>query len=262
MNWAGIDIGSLSAKTVILNDNEIRAQAIVLTEPDSVESANKTMNEALKLSKLTYSDIKYIVATGYGRINVPFANEHITEISCHAKGAHWLFPTVRTILDMGGQDCKAIRCNGEGKVTDFMMNDKCAAGTGRFLELIAETLDVPLEEIGPLSLKGTDTVSISSICAVFATQEIAALIRKGIKKENILSSLFESITDRVMGLTERVTIEPDFIVTGGIAKNIGVINKIQGRLGDLEVLRPQEPQIIGALGAALFARERLLQSSS
>ena len=187
MICAGIDIGSSSAKAVILNEQKILVRVILPTEPDSVGTAKKIMNQGLRLGQLTHSDIKFLVATGYGRINVPFANEHITEISCHAKGAHWLFPTVRTILDMGGQDCKAIRCNGEGGITDFIMNDKCAAGTGRFLEIIAESLDVPLEDIGPLSVKATGTVSISSICAVFAKQEIAALIRKGMRKEDILS---------------------------------------------------------------------------
>lgn len=262
MITAGIDIGSLTAKMVILNSGDILCQAIILTEPDSIRSAESILREGLTQSGLSKRDIKYIVATGYGRVNVPYAQEHITEISCHARGSQWLFPSVRTILDMGGQDCKAIRCDDSGRVIDYSMNDKCAAGTGRFLEIIAETLDVPLDQIGDLSLDAKNSVSISSVCAVFAKQEISSLMRKGVRKQDILSSLFESVTDRVLSLIERTGgVEPDFVITGGIAKNTGICEKIRKRQGNMNILKCPEPQIVGALGAALFARDRLTARS-
>jgi len=257
MITAGIDIGSSSAKIVIMENNKILNHAVILTQPDSVATSEAILREGLKRSKLTKQDLKYIVATGYGRINVPYSDEYITEISCHARGAHWFFPSVQTILDMGGQDCKAIRCNERGQVSNFIMNDKCAAGTGRFLEIIAETLAIPLEEIGPLSLQASGTIPISSVCAVFARQEIVSSLRRGESKENILFSLFESIATRVMGLVSKVGIESDFVVTGGIAKNIGVLAQIRNKIGDANTLVCGEPQIVGALGAAVFAFEHL-----
>jgi len=252
---AGVDIGSLSGEAVIIKDDDILSYSIVRTGAHSAKTAEKATEEALKKTSLSFKDIEYTVATGYGRIVVPFANENITEISCHAKGANYLFPSVRTILDMGGQDCKAIRCNETGKVTNFAMNDKCAAGTGRFCDVMAEVLDIPLEEIGEVSLQAEKAAMVSSACAVFAKSEVVTLLRSGSPKSEILSGIHEAIADRVFGLLQRVGIEKDFIITGGIAKNIGVVKKIAGKAG-LEPLISEEPQIVGALGAALFAKER------
>ncbi|MDX9787884.1 MAG: acyl-CoA dehydratase activase [Desulfobacterales bacterium] len=257
MITAGIDIGSSSAKIVIMKNNEIIGHAVIPTQPDSVATSKAILEEGLSKSNLTRRNLKYIVATGYGRVNVPYSDEYITEISCHSRGAHWFFPSVRTILDMGGQDCKAIRCNDRGQVTNYMMNDKCAAGTGRFLEIISDTLEIPLEEIGPLSLKASGTIPISSVCAVFARQEIISSLKRGESKENILLSLFESIATRVMGLVYKVGIESDFMVTGGIAKNIGILNRIQNKIKDVNTLACENPQIVGALGAAVFAHEHI-----
>jgi predicted CoA-substrate-specific enzyme activase len=254
--WAGIDVGSLSAEAVIINEEKILSSSIILTGGDSAKAAQKAFSIALsQINPVTMKDIRYIVATGYGRVIVPFAQENITEISCHARGAHFFFPTVRTILDMGGQDCKAIRCDSNGKLVNFVMNDKCAAGTGRFLEITARALGIPLEEIGPLSLKAEKDCAISSRCAVFAKSEVLSLNRSGVPKEEILSGVHEAISQRVVEILSRVGIEKDFAMTGGVAKNIGVVKKVEKKIG-LPVNIPSEPQIIGALGAALFARDK------
>lgn len=251
---AGVDIGSLSGETVLMRDGEIVSYSIVRTGADSAKTAEKAMDEALKKASISLEEIKYTVATGYGRIIVPFANKNITEISCHARGANYLFPMARTILDMGGQDCKAIRCNDVGKVTNFAMNDKCAAGTGRFCDVMAEVLDVPLEDIGEVSLQAERDALVSSACAVFAKSEVVALLRKGTPKSEILSGVHEAIATRVFALLQRVGIERDFVITGGIAKNMGVVKKVAEKIG-LKPRISKEPQIVGALGAALFAKE-------
>jgi len=252
---AGIDIGSRGAKGVILEDGQILSYSICDTGPESAKTAQLTMEEALNGTGLALKDFSYIVATGYGRVLVPFANTNISEISCHARGAHWYFSSVRTILDMGGQDCKAINCDEKGRVTNFIMNDKCAGGTGRFLEVIADVLRVPLEGIGPLSLESAKDFPFSTVCAVFAKSEALSLLKKGVAKSDILAGLHDAIAVRCHNLLKRVSIENDFTITGGIAKNIGMVEKIKKKVG-LEPLLAPDPQIIGALGAALFAQER------
>lgn len=257
MITAGIDIGSLSAEVVILKEEEILSWSLIRTGPDSAQTAHKAMEEALQKANLKLEDIQYIVSTGYGRIIVPFAHKNITEISCHAKGAHWFFPTARTILDMGGQDCKAIRCDLQGKVKNFAMNDKCAAGTGRYMEVMADLLELPLEEIGRRSLEiEGPPPTISSMCVVFAKSEVLALDRKGISKNQILAGSCEAIADRVCALMKVVGMEADFVITGGIAKNVGVVRRIEERVGAKACIC-FEPQICGALGAAVLAQERL-----
>ncbi len=218
------------------------------------------MVTALRQAGLALDDLSCIVSTGYGRVIVPFADEEVTELSCHARGTHSLFPGARTVLDMGGQDCKAVRCDEQGRLGDFAMNDKCAAGTGRFLELMADVLQVPLAEIGPLSLEATGEVRISNTCAVFAKSEVAALVRQGRDRRVILASLHEAICTRVHALLRRVRVEPDFVIAGGIGKNVGVVRRIEERVG-LPALLPEEPQIVGALGAALFAADRVAEGA-
>ena len=252
---AGIDIGSRAAKAVVMNDGAIISSIIADTGPESVKTSHLTMEAALKSPGLSLNDIEYIVATGYGRVLVPFASENISEISCHARGINWYFPSVRTILDMGGQDCKAISCAGDGRVVNFIMNDKCAGGTGRFLEMIADVLNTPLEEIGDLSLKTEAAIPFNTICAVFAKSEAIAYLRQGVTKSAILAGLNEAIATRCLNLLKRVSIEEDFSITGGIAKNRGMVTKIKEKVG-LEPLLCEDPQLIGALGAAIFAKER------
>ncbi len=208
-----------------------------------------------KWAGLTLKEVNYVVATGYGRVLVPFANENISEISCHVRGVNWYFPTVRTILDMGGQDCKAISIDNEGKVVNFVMNDKCAGGTGRFLEMIADVLTTPLTEIGEVALRSTSTIPFNTICAVFARSEAINCLKKGVAKSDILAGLNEAISVRCLNLLKRVSIQPDFSISGGIAKNKGMVAKIREKVGIEPKLAP-DPQLIGAIGAAIFAKER------
>jgi len=252
---AGIDIGSRGSKAVIMEDSKMVSFSIRETGPESAKTARYTIDEALKGTGLSLEDIGYVVATGYGRILVPFAQADVSEISCHARGAHWYFPAVRTILDMGGQDCKAINCDEKGRVTNFIMNDKCAGGTGRFLEVIADVLQVPLDEIGSLALEASQEVAFSTVCAVFAKSEALTLARRGVPKSDILAGLHDAIAVRCLNLLKRVEIDKDFTVTGGISKNAGMMEKIKKRVGLEPVLAP-DPQIIGALGAALYAQEK------
>lgn len=252
---AGIDIGSRAAKVVVMNDGAIISSVIADTGPESVKTAHLAIAAALKNPGLSLDDVDYVVATGYGRVLVPFASENISEISCHARGINWYFPSVRTILDMGGQDCKAISCDGNGRVTNFIMNDKCAGGTGRFLEMIADVLNTPLEEIGDLSLQAETAIPFNTICAVFAKSEAITYLRQGVTKSVILAGLNEAIATRCLNLLKRVSIEQDFSITGGIAKNSGMVAKIKEKVG-FEPLLCRDPQLIGALGAAIFAGER------
>lgn len=252
----GVDIGSLSAEGLIMSEGKILSYSIIPTGAESSKTARRAMEEALKGAGLTMDDLDFVVATGYGRVVVPFAQDNVSEISCHAKGSHYWFPTVRTVLDMGGQDCKGIRCDENGKVTNFVMNDKCAAGTGRFFEIMAAVMHLRLEDLGALSLEGDDTVPVSSACAVFAKSEMVSLLRKGVAKKDILAGLHAAITSRVYALLKRVEVQGDFVMTGGIAKNIGIVKRVSERVG-VEILIPPEPQIAGALGAAIFAAEKL-----
>jgi predicted CoA-substrate-specific enzyme activase len=258
MYVAGIDIGSAASKAVVLNEKSIVGSYIIKTGPQSRATAEEAINGLLAKCGLSLSDLGYIVATGYGRINVPHANEVITEIACHAKGVNAIFPAARTILDMGGQDCKAIRIDEAGHHVGFAMNDKCAAGTGRFLEVMAQMLKIPIEEIGPLSLEADEDMKISNMCVVFARSEVARHLRRGVSKANILAGLHASIADRTYGLLKRVGIASDFVISGGIGKNIGVVKRVEARVG-LPAYLSNEPQIIGALGAARFAQERVAQ---
>ena len=255
MITAGVDIGASTSKVVISKEGQILSYSIIGTGAESANSAQRAMAAALKgIDHLSLGDIEYIIATGYGRVIAPFANETVTELSCHAKGANWLFPSVRTILDMGGQDCKAIRCDEMGRLTNFAMNDKCAAGTGRFLELMAMVMDLPLEGLGKLSLEAKEEVTINSTCAVFAESEVISHIHRGVAKEEILAGLHYAIADRILELISQVGIRQEVVVTGGIAKNVAIVAELERKLG-MSLLLPREPQIVGALGAALLAPE-------
>jgi predicted CoA-substrate-specific enzyme activase len=251
---AGIDIGSTMTKVVIMNDTIITS-LISTTSPEHRKLANKAMEEALFKANLQLEDINYIVATGYGRINVPFADKQITEISCHAKGVSSLIPSAHTIIDIGGQDCKGIRINNS-KVLEFVMNDKCAAGTGRFLEIIAESLGVKLENIGELSLTAKKELDISNTCTVFAQQEVTNKLAEGASVPDLLFSIHKSIANRIYGMVSRLKIQPAIVVTGGGAKNIGLVKALEIKLGQ-KVIVPPEPLLTGAIGAALFAREEI-----
>jgi predicted CoA-substrate-specific enzyme activase len=250
---AGVDIGSLSAKAVIMENGRMVSSATMLTQADSVKTAQEVMQTALGGCSLGLDEIRCVVSTGYGRVNVPFAFKNITEISCHAMGNWWLFRDVRTILDMGGQDCKAIRCSENGSVTNFAMNEKCAAGTGRYLERIARLLDIPLDEIGGRSLQPVEgPATINSTCTLFAEFDIVKLLRQGKHANDILAGASDSLTKRIIPLLEQVGVVPAFAISGGIAKNIGIVKRLEEKLGLKAYIAP-DPQIVGALGAAIFA---------
>jgi predicted CoA-substrate-specific enzyme activase len=227
--FAGVDVGSLTAKSVILGESGILGFGIVPSGVKSEESGTLAFQKALENAGLARDDITYVVATGYGRISAPYANKTVTEITCHAKGAHFIHPETRTIIDMGGQDCKAIRLDPEGNVIDFAMNDKCAAGTGRFLEVIANVFKVRLEDLGALSQRAQEIVPMSSTCTVFAESETISLVARGEKPENILKGIHYAISNRIAGMLSRVGIEDDVYFSGGVAKNTGMKEAQIGR---------------------------------
>ena len=252
----GVDVGSVSTQAVVMSNGTLCAFSSRRTGSDSPDSARKAMDGALEGTGLTLDQIKYVVGTGYGRVNVPFANRTITEIACHARGANFMYgPTVRTVLDMGGQDCKAIRCDDKGKVSAFLMNDKCAAGTGRGMEVFADLLSVPLEQIGDLSYQvEKEPPPVSSTCVVFAKTEAVGLLRQGWPKNDVLAAYCSAMAHRVYTLLERLGVENDFGITGGIAKNSGVVKRLEKEMGVTALTARYDPQIAGAVGAALFAR--------
>jgi predicted CoA-substrate-specific enzyme activase len=251
-HFAGVDIGSTMTKVVIMNES-VLASVIGPTGPEHRKLANRVMEEALKKAKLPFEDISYLVATGYGRINVPFADRQITEISCHARGIAYLLPEAQTVIDIGGQDSKGIKLK-DGRAVDFVMNDKCAAGTGRFLEVAAEELGVKLEDMGKLSLEAKNPVRISNTCTVFAAQEVITKLSEGAALPDIIAGLHEAIATRVHGMIRRLKIEREVAVTGGGAKNIGLVRALEAKLG-FAVLVPPEPLLTGAIGAALLGRD-------
>jgi predicted CoA-substrate-specific enzyme activase len=245
-----------------MKDNKILSWALLPTGIDGTETAKRVIDIVLADNRVSFGNLHYVVSTGYGRLEVPFAQDNFTEISCHARGANWLCPQARTILDMGGQDCKAIRCDETGKVMDFVMNEKCAAGTGRYLERVAATLEIPIDQIGLLSLQAVESpVIISSYCAVFAQNDIIIALREGKNRNDILAGAHDAISNRIQNLLDRVGVVKTFMITGGIAKNIGVVKRLEERL-DTKAYIPFEPQIVGALGAAIFARERLYSNAA
>ncbi|MCW2278176.1 benzoyl-CoA reductase, bzd-type, subunit Q [Heliophilum fasciatum] len=253
---AGIDVGSVSSQAVILADGELYAYASMRTGSNSPDSALNAITAAMEGTGLTLDKIHYIVGTGYGRVNVPFAHKAITEIACHARGANFMGGNkVRTILDMGGQDCKGIHCDEKGKVLNFLMNDKCAAGTGRGMEVMADLLSVPIAEVGPMSLEvKEDPPPVSSTCVVFAKSEAMSLLKQGWPKNKVLAAYCSAMAHRVVTLLERIGVEKEFFITGGIAKNIGVVSRIEKELGIKAIKSEYDSQIAGALGAALFGK--------
>ena len=246
-------------KVVIINDNNgICSSVIGPTGAEHRRLANRVMEEALGQTNLSFGEISCVIATGYGRINVPFADRQITELTCHARGIVSLFPTARTVFDIGGQDSKGLKIKN-GKLADFVMNDRCAAGTGRYLEVLVNTLGLKIEDLGSVSLKAANKVQISSTCTVFAQQEIIASLSQGTPLPDIVAGLHNAIASRVVKMAKRLKIEPDVVFTGGVAKNIGVVSAMKENLG-LEVLVPEEPLLTGAIGAAILGKELTLKA--
>ena len=242
------------------NDTVICASIIQRTGAEHRRLANKIMEQALSQCRLGFDEITYIIATGYGRMNVPFADRQVTELTCHARGVAEQFPGVRLAIDVGGQDAKALRIKN-GKLIDFVMNDKCAAGTGRFLDITAAALGIRVEDLGDISAQATEKAVISSTCTIFAEHEVVSCLSEGIPVENIIAGLHDSIASRVAKIARKLRIEPDVVFTGGVAKNKGVVKAMADNLG-CPILVPDEPLISGALGAALLARDYVKQSLS
>jgi len=250
--YAGVDLGSTTAKVVIVGDG-IVARVLGPTGAEHRRTANRTMAEALSQVGLCLEDMAYIVATGYGRINVPFADRQITEISCHGRGVVHFFPDASGVIDIGGQDSKGIKL-AQGRVVDFVMNDKCAAGTGRFLEVIAEALGLTVEEIGPLSLGAGRAVRISNVCTVFAEQEVVGRLADGVPVPDILAGLHEAIAGRVSAMFARLKMRGRLVVTGGGALNVGLLKALKDKMGQ-EIVTTPLAQFAGAVGAAMLAKD-------
>ncbi len=254
---AGVDIGSVSAQAVVCVDGAPYAWASMRNGPRSRESAREVMALALEGTGLALEDFHFVVGTGYGRANVPFAHKRISEIHCHARGGSFIYgDRVRTLLDVGGQDYKVIRCDARGKVKSFLLSDKCAAGTGRGVEIFAELLQLPLSAVGPVSLAvDEEPPPVSSACVVFAKSEAVRLLRSGWDEAQVLAAYLGATCDRLVALLEQVGVVPEFGITGGIAKNSGVVARLERKLG-LEALSSDwDPQLAGALGGALCAAE-------
>ncbi|MCQ4935093.1 MULTISPECIES: acyl-CoA dehydratase activase [Anaerotignum] len=254
MYTLGIDVGSASSKAVILKDGKDVVAAEVVQVGTGSSGPQRALDKAFEVSGLKKEDISYTVATGYGRFNFPDADKQISEISCHAKGIYFLVPTARTIIDIGGQDAKAIRLDDKGGIKQFFMNDKCAAGTGRFLEVMARVLETTLDEMAELDEQATDTAPISSTCTVFAESEVISQLSNGVSRNNIIKGVHLSVASRACGLAYRGGLEKDVVMTGGVAKNAGVVRAVAGVLKTDVIVAPN-PQTTGALGAALFAYE-------
>ena len=254
----GVDSGSTSTNIVILDkDKNVLSKVIVKTGARSMDSANKAYEMALDEAKLKKEDISLIIGTGYGRYNIPFVDENVTEITCHGKGAHFINNEIRTIIDIGGQDSKAISIDEKGNVKSFVMNDKCAAGTGRFLEMIARTLEIDLKTMSEEGLSYKEDLTITSVCSVFAESEVVSLIADNKDRKDIIHGVNKSIATKTVGLVDRVGRVEKYMMTGGVAKNKGVVKCIEEKLGT-SIFIAQEPQICGALGAALIGLEKIL----
>jgi bzd-type benzoyl-CoA reductase Q subunit len=250
----GIDVGSVSSQAVIVADGELYAYGNRRTGSDSPTSASDALKFALEGTDLMPEHINYCIGTGYGRVNVPMADRSVTEIACHARGANYIYgDKIRTVLDVGGQDIKAIRCDEKGKVTNFLMNDKCAAGTGRGMEVFADLLSVPIGEVGARSFDiDEEPRPVSSTCVVYAKSEATGLLRKGWKTNEVLAAYCSAMVERIYSLLERVGIEPEFGITGGMAKNIGIVDRLKVKIGIEPMKTKWDTQLAGAAGAALF----------
>ncbi|MBT8341600.1 MAG: CoA activase [Desulfatitalea sp.] len=259
MYFLGMDIGSTTGKGLLLDgDEKILGTHIVEATTSPEKTARRCLQVVLKKCGIKEDDITFVMGTGYGRVNFSFANANVSEISCHAKGAKWLDPTIRTVLDIGGQDVKAISVRDDGGIAEFVMNDKCAAGTGRFLQNQARALGLDVGDFSELSGQAEKPTTISSQCSVFAESEVITQVNEGFPVPDIVAGIHESIAVRLIGLLKRVGIKESLVVTGGCAKNQGLIGLLEKRAGMKVVQLKEDPQIVGALGAALLARNRHL----
>jgi predicted CoA-substrate-specific enzyme activase len=257
MLYAGIDIGSLTAEAVVVENGTILAAASMSVRPNPIDSAKEVLAQALESGGLTQDRLSYTVSTGYGREKIQaegMAQKNVSEISCHGYGAFCQAPGVKTIVDIGGQDAKVIRVNGNGELDDFVMNDKCAAGTGHFLEIMCKALGIGLDEIGPLSFGAKKPVHISSRCSIYAETEVLHFLQRGVAKADVAAGINKAMADRVFALVRRVGLAPEAMMTGGVAKNVAVRAELE-KLMKVKMKYPKiDPQLIGAYGAAMLAQ--------
>lgn len=259
MLFGGIDVGSLSAQAVILKDDTVFCYESIRVKPNPVNSAYAAMEGALQKKGLRPGDLTFCVSTGYGREEIQkegLSQENMSEISCHGKGAHWVLPQVRTIIDIGGQDAKVIRVDGAGELVNFVMNDKCAAGTGRFLEVMGRTLGLSMEELGPLSFKARQAIEMSSRCSIFCETEVHHYLQRGAALPDVAAGINRTMAGRVMALVRRVGVEKEITISGGVAKNSAVRKELEKMMNLRTLTYNLDSQIIGALGAALYAAKR------
>ncbi len=256
MRVAGCDVGSLTAKAVIMEDDSIRSQAVIPVRTRPGDSAEAVLQQALEQAGLGREDLAFCMGTGYGKDQIPFADGVSSEIACHARGAWWHAPATRTVIDIGGQDAKAIRLDTDGRVIRYAYNDKCASGTGRFLEIMAEALEVDLEDMGAVSAGAVEPLTISNQCVIFAETEVVSLINEGRAVPDIVDALHRAMANRVAALARGIGVAADVVMTGGVAKNSGVFAALAAGLNtELRALAGIDPQVNGALGAALLAAE-------
>lgn len=264
MITAGVDIGSTTSKALLLRNDTVLSSVIGPSSVNPAKTAQSVFDEACGRAGLSRDEVRYIIGTGYGRAKVTFADENVSEISCHGMGAYHLIPDARTVIDIGGQDCKAIALEEGGLLKNFAMNEKCAAGTGRFLEMMARVLEVGIEELGDLDSQSENPVSISNVCSVFAESEVINLVNEGAHVPDIVRGLHNSLTNRVAVLINRVGLRESLVLTGGVAKNAGVMRALSEKMGTQMAPLPDDfdPQIVGALGAAVVAKGKLSRIGS
>jgi predicted CoA-substrate-specific enzyme activase len=256
MITVGIDVGSITTKAAVVQDGKLISDTVISTGYNAQDAGTKVYENIMEESGLDPSSVARIISTGYGRNSVTIADKAVTEITCHAAGAHFLNPSVRSIIDIGGQDSKAIVVDETGSVKDFAMNDKCAAGTGRFLEVMARALEVDLNQFGKFSLEADTPAKISSLCTVFAESEVISLISKGEKRQNIIAGIHESIAARVVAMAGRIGLSAPVMMTGGVAKNKGVVTALENKTGH-PINVSEKAQVNGAIGAALIASSQV-----
>ena len=252
----GIDVGVSNVSAVILQDSNILSYCVLTSGGEGATVSRRAVEEAIKKTDFNFAGLRYVIATGCGRTSVPFANRQSTEVVCQARGTFHLFPSTRTVINLGAESSRVIRVGENNRVEAFTKNDRCAAGSGLFLETMSTLLGVPVELMGELSLQADGYEEVSSICAVFAESEVISHIHRGVPKDRILAGLHKAIASRILEMSGTVGIKSEVVVTGGVAKNVAIIKEIEDRTG-LSITVPPEPQITGALGAALLAQERV-----
>ncbi|MFP4444902.1 MAG: acyl-CoA dehydratase activase [Desulfosudaceae bacterium] len=254
---AGCDVGSLTSKAVIMKERRVIGSSIIKSKARPEESAEAAMNQALEAAGIGLAEVDFCVGTGYGRDKIPFVSQAVSEIACHGKGAKWLVPSARTVIDIGGQDCKAIKLDASGKVENFITNDKCASGTGRFLEVMADVLNVNIQDLGGLSARARAPITLASTCTVWAQADVIKYINSGYVLEDIGAGINSAMAKRVAILANTVKVEKEVCMTGGVAKNQGVVKTLENILGcRIRKIRKADPQLAGAIGAAVFAMEK------